>query len=97
MLSADLGRHGRDRHSQEARRGQVRVAAADEHRGAAQRARKAKAVEVAAPAIATDPVCKMQVRVTASAQHAEYAGHSYHFCSAMCREAFAAAPAKYVN
>ena len=43
-----------------------------------------------------DPVCGMTVDPTTQ-HHAEHAGHTYHFCSARCRERFAADPARYLT
>jgi xanthine dehydrogenase accessory factor len=48
----------------------------------------------AAPAAepATDPMCGMAVDPARSAHRVAYAGVTYHFCSAGCRDAFAADP-----
>ncbi len=47
-------------------------------------------VTVAAPALATDPVCGMSVD-TRSAQHVyEHEGTKFYFCAASCRKAFMA-------
>lgn len=44
-----------------------------------------------------DPVCGMEVsRVTAIAEF-EYRGKTFYFCSEGCREAFEAAPEKYIK
>ena len=44
-----------------------------------------------------DPVCGMEVsRVTAIAE-LEHRGKAFYFCSGACREAFEAAPEKYVK
>jgi len=51
----------------------------------------------AAAAVSTDPVCQMQVRVSAGTPHVEHEGHSYYFCSETCRAAFAADPTKYLH
>src|SRR5215467_2318110 len=48
------------------------------------------------PAAAHDPVCGMTVDPAKAKHRAEHAGHSYVFCSARCREKFAAEPARYV-
>lgn len=45
----------------------------------------------------TDPVCDMQVRVSADTPHVQHAGHGYYFCSETCRAAFAADPVKYLH
>jgi P-type Cu+ transporter len=44
-----------------------------------------------------DPVCGMTVERTEARHRAEHAGHTYVFCSAGCREKFAAAPARYLG
>ena len=44
-----------------------------------------------------DPVCGMTVDPVASKHRFEYAGHTFHFCSAGCREKFAASPNSYLN
>ncbi|HTQ03066.1 MAG TPA: SCO family protein [Polyangiaceae bacterium] len=49
----------------------------------------------AEPGVVVDPVCGMQVRATSDAPHADYAGHTFYFCSASCRDAFAKNPAHY--
>ena len=46
---------------------------------------------------AIDPVCGMQVDPETTLHHATHAGRDYHFCSARCRERFAADPAKYLS
>src|SRR5215218_2399787 len=51
----------------------------------------------ATPGTVTDPVCGMAVAPTRSAHRAEHEGHTFHFCSARCREKFIAAPAAYVG
>ncbi|GAB2549154.1 heavy metal translocating P-type ATPase [Rhodanobacter koreensis] len=43
-------------------------------------------------AMATDPVCGMTVDPHSAKHRAEYDGHTYHFCSARCREKFVAEP-----
>jgi protein SCO1 len=48
------------------------------------------------PSTSQDPVCKMRVRVTPDTPRAEHAGHEYYFCSASCRDKFAAQPASYI-
>jgi P-type Cu+ transporter len=50
-----------------------------------------------APPMATDPVCGMTVDPAASKHRAGHAGHTFHFCSAVCREKFIAAPAQYLG
>jgi len=48
-------------------------------------------------AIATDPVCGMQVDPATTPHHAEHGGQQFHFCSGRCRERFLAAPDQYVG
>ena len=43
----------------------------------------------------TDPVCGMTVDPATAAERADYAGHTYYFCSAGCRAAFDKEPANY--
>ena len=45
----------------------------------------------------TDPVCGMQVDPKASEHHASHAGTDYHFCSARCRQRFAADPEQFLS
>ena len=47
-------------------------------------------------ATVTDPVCGMTVDSRASKHLFEYRGQTFHFCSARCRERFAAEPEKYL-
>ena len=47
--------------------------------------------------VAIDPVCGMTVDPVASKHRFEYGGHTFHFCSAGCREKFAASPDMYLN
>ena len=44
-----------------------------------------------------DPVCAMQVDPLTTPHHAEHAGRMFHFCSARCRERFAAQPQAYLD
>jgi Cu+-exporting ATPase len=48
------------------------------------------------PAIAIDPVCGMKVTVATAKHRFSHQGQDYFFCSARCRERFAADPAKYL-
>jgi xanthine dehydrogenase accessory factor len=48
------------------------------------------------PAVAVDPVCGMDVAVTADALQFEHAGTKYYFCGSGCRRAFADAPERYL-
>jgi P-type Cu+ transporter len=43
-----------------------------------------------------DPVCGMSVDVATAKHKSDYAGQSYYFCSAGCREKFAGNPQKYL-
>ena len=47
-------------------------------------------------ALATDPVCGMTVDPATSQHRFQHAGSVFHFCSAGCRDKFAAGPAKYL-
>ena len=55
-----------------------------------------------APAISADkptgvdPVCLMTVATGPNDLHAEHGGHTYHFCSEHCRDAFVEDPSHYV-
>jgi Cu+-exporting ATPase len=46
---------------------------------------------------ATDPVCGMKVDPHSAKHRAEHNGHTFYFCSAGCREKFAADPEKYLS
>jgi len=50
----------------------------------------------AAPAEVRDPVCGMTIDPAKAKNRAEHAGHTFFFCSAHCREKFAAEPARYI-
>ena len=47
--------------------------------------------------VVRDPVCGMTVDPDAGKPRHEHDGHVYHFCSAGCREKFAAEPEKYIE
>ncbi|HEY6916285.1 MAG TPA: heavy metal-binding domain-containing protein, partial [Allosphingosinicella sp.] len=53
----------------------------------------------AAPARGTvlDPVCGMTVDPAVTPHHARHAGEDYHFCSAKCRDRFAARPEFFLD
>nr|WP_188659490.1 heavy metal translocating P-type ATPase [Sphingomonas metalli] len=51
--------------------------------------------DAAAPV--TDPVCGITVDPATTPHHAEYAGNSYHFCSAGCRSKFIGNPDAYLS
>jgi Cu+-exporting ATPase len=44
-----------------------------------------------------DPVCGMTVDPTSSKHRFDHGGHTFHFCSARCREKFAANPNSYLR
>lgn len=48
------------------------------------------------PDQAVDPVCGRTI-ATATAKTAVHAGHAYYFCSADCRSAFEADPARFAG
>jgi Cu+-exporting ATPase len=50
-----------------------------------------------AAAIATDPVCGMNVDPHTTKHWTTHAGMTFHFCSAKCRQKFIADPARYVK
>jgi Cu+-exporting ATPase len=47
--------------------------------------------------LAKDPVCGMSVDPATARHSAEFAGRTYHFCCAGCRETFLAEPRRYVG
>ena len=47
--------------------------------------------------LAIDPVCGMKVDPHTAKHRAEHAGRTWYFCSAGCREKFAADPARYLD
>ena len=52
--------------------------------------------ELQSTALATDPVCGMRLAKDGTTLHHNYRGHPYYFCSAACRDAFAAEPRQFV-
>ncbi|MFO7550117.1 MAG: heavy metal translocating P-type ATPase, partial [Haliea sp.] len=44
-----------------------------------------------------DPVCGMTVDPATAKHHSEHQGHTWHFCSARCREKFEADPDQYLG
>ena len=44
-----------------------------------------------------DPVCGMTVDPATARHHSEHQGHTWHFCSARCREKFEADPEQYLG
>ncbi|HEX8710060.1 MAG TPA: heavy metal translocating P-type ATPase [Pyrinomonadaceae bacterium] len=46
---------------------------------------------------AVDPVCAMQVNTASAAGRSRYAGETYYFCSAGCKQKFDAAPARFAG
>jgi len=53
------------------------------------RARPAPSTTSAAPQVAIDPICGMEVEVTTAKWTAERDGQTYYFCASGCRRAFA--------
>ena len=43
-----------------------------------------------------DPVCDMDIDVKTATQRSEYDGHSYYFCSALCKDRFDKEPERYL-
>lgn len=58
---------------------------------------KAPTHEPAAPSLATDPVCHMEVRVEPSTPRALHEGAAVYFCAEGCRNAFLKDPARYAG
>ena len=56
----------------------------------------AATMAVSSPQAVTDPVCGMKVDAAASRHRFEHEDHTFHFCSAECREKFIASPATYL-
>ena len=50
-----------------------------------------------APAQATDPICGMSVDTTTARHTTEYAGETFYFCCARCKEKFIAEPGRYLH
>jgi Cu+-exporting ATPase len=50
-----------------------------------------------APELAKDPVCGMRVDPATAEHSVEFAGRTYHFCCAGCRETFLAEPQRYLG
>jgi YHS domain-containing protein len=48
-------------------------------------------------AVATDPVCRMQIDESKAAGKSEYNGKTYYFCAPVCKRKFDENPQKYVN
>jgi xanthine dehydrogenase accessory factor len=55
----------------------------------------APVVDPPAVAVATDPICGMEVAITASALRAEHGGRTWYFCGSGCRAAFLDAPERH--
>ncbi len=47
--------------------------------------------------MATDPVCKMEVKESEAAATSEYEGKKYYFCALACKKAFDQDPEKYLT
>lgn len=45
----------------------------------------------------TDPVCGMTISASGAAEHREYEGATYYFCSSSCAQRFDADPARYAK
>ncbi len=43
-----------------------------------------------------DPVCGMDVNEATATLKADYAGNTFHFCGASCKDKFVKEPAKYL-
>lgn len=54
------------------------------------------AAHTLSPAMATDPVCGMDVDPAGAAGSSEYAGKTYYFCAASCKKSFDEDPARYL-
>jgi Cu+-exporting ATPase len=48
-------------------------------------------------AVVRDPVCGMTVDPKAGKPHLDHGGHTYHFCSASCRDKFVKAPEEFLT
>jgi xanthine dehydrogenase accessory factor len=49
------------------------------------------------PAVATDPVCGMEVTIDGAKETSEHDGTTYYFCCAGCRSRFETDPARYLS
>jgi YHS domain-containing protein len=49
------------------------------------------------PAMATDPVCGMEIERSRAAAFAERSGTIYYFCSAECKQRFVDQPERYLS
>src|SRR5690349_4841931 len=80
------------------RQGQViATTASPSTRGSEHGAAAAAAANADQGNTARDPVCGMSVDPATAKYRAEHAGHDYFFCSAGCRDRFAAEPARYLS
>ncbi len=52
---------------------------------------------MAAPALARDPVCGMEVEIASARHTAEYGGQTYYFCCPHCRHSFLKNPERYLT
>jgi Cu+-exporting ATPase len=52
---------------------------------------------VASMGIAVDPICKMDVAMSAALYSSKYKGKTYYFCAKYCKDTFDADPEKYKN
>jgi xanthine dehydrogenase accessory factor len=55
------------------------------------------AADVAAPALAVDPVCHMEVEIATARHKADVQGVTYYFCCAGCKSRFLKQPDEYVS
>jgi YHS domain-containing protein len=60
-------------------------------------ARQRRQQSVPAMAKAIDPVCKMTVDDEKAAGHSEHQGHTYFFCSKICKQKFDQDPGRYAG
>ncbi len=55
-----------------------------------------RVLPVLQPAVAIDPICHMEVVISASAIQAEHEGEKYYFCASGCKAAFLKDPHRYL-
>lgn len=58
---------------------------------------QAPAVSDEAPALATDPVCGMDVEIASAPARADYRGMTFYFCGKGCSSAFVREPDRYLS
>jgi xanthine dehydrogenase accessory factor len=59
--------------------------------------RVAAPIPAAAPAIAVDPVCHMEVNIATARHNADFDGVTYYFCCASCKSRFLKQPHDYLT